>query len=180
MIAPVPKTMSSVVGLRGAADELVADHDGVADRRDRERATTQSLAARPLGAAEDDEGQQQRDRQERGPVDLRGERPEDPEDREQREPGAEHRDELRREAVEVAAGALGLELVEEVIGRLGRVACRAFGHVPSTAIRRCTRVPAVERDALAADHERAAAALGRGQGHRREARRVGRHEPAVA
>ena len=127
--------------LRGAADELVAGHDGVADRGDGERADDPVARARPFGAAEDDEGQQQRDGQERGPVDLRGERPEDPEDREQRQPGAEHGDEARGEAGQVAAGALGLELVEEVIAGLGRVAWRAFGHVPSTSSRRCTPWP---------------------------------------
>ena len=108
------------LGPRGAAHELVGGHDRVADRRRRASAATiQSARLRLLAAAEDDEREQQRDGQERGPVDLRGERLEDPEDREQRQAGAEHGDEPRREALELAAGALGLELVEDLVGPLG-------------------------------------------------------------
>ena len=133
--------------LRGAAHELVAGDDGVADRRDGERGDDPVAHARLLRAAEQDEGQQQRDGQERGPVDLRGQRQEDPEDREQRQARAEDGDEARGEAGEVAARALGLELVEQVLGGLGGVAfghglCRrGLAHVPSTAIRRCTPCP---------------------------------------
>ena len=54
-----------------AVDELGAGHDRVADRDHRERGHEPVGGVRLLGAPERDERQQQRDRQERGPVDLR-------------------------------------------------------------------------------------------------------------
>ena len=122
---------------RGAAHEIVGRHDRVADRRPaRAAATTQSAGRGSLRAAEDDEGQQQRDGQERRPVDLRRERLEDPEDREQRQPGAEHGDEHAGEAFELAPGPLGLELLEDVFGAWSSLHRQSQVHGASSSVER--------------------------------------------
>ena len=138
-------------GCRRAAEQVVGRHRRVPDGDERQQPERPVEHRGPLrrvlgGAraparAEHEERQQQRDGEERRPVLLRVDRVEDPVDGEQRQPGAEDRHDHRRGARQPAAGALGLELLEQpLLGPRIRGRLDGRGH-RSTASRRCTAPP---------------------------------------
>jgi hypothetical protein len=84
--------------------------------------------------AEDEERQQQGDGDEGGPVLLRRDRVEDPVDGEQHESGADHVDDGGRERVQLAARALGFELLEQALLGL-RIRDRRARHHSTPSVR---------------------------------------------